>query len=135
VAHLPEEGSVNVRRAILSRLIDAQLPHSKADPAFRDCLFRMASFEAEASLRQIAIEGLARFVGVDPEIELLLALSLTTDLSVEIQLLCLKALLSLARMQPETAETVIAWAPDAPQECNTSLMDLPLKRTSRVSRL
>jgi len=123
VAHLPEEGSVDVRRAILFRLIDAQLPRSKADPAFRDCLFRMASFEAEASLRRIAIEGLARFVGADPEIELLLALSLTTDLSAEIQLLCLKGLMSLARVRPETAETVIAWAPDAPQECNDLLMD------------
>jgi hypothetical protein len=121
-AHLQEEGSVDVRRAILSRLIDAQLPRAKADPAFRDCLSRMASFEAEASLRRIAFQGLARFVAADPEIERLLALSLTTELSAEIQLVSLNGLMSLPRVRPETAETVVAWAPDAPRCCDEPLL-------------
>src|SRR5690349_19533404 len=100
-----DEASKEVKQAMLQMLCDIDSARISNHVVYIDTMASIACLEPERELRRLATRVLAEIAAHNSEVQEVLALTLTNDLDIQVQLASLHG---LHRAVPKTADTIQA---------------------------
>src|SRR4051812_34144461 len=119
-----DEASKEVKQAMLQMLCAIDVARISNHPVYIDTMASIACLEPERELRRLATSVLAAIATHNPEVQEILALTLTNDLDTGVQLASLHGLHNAVPKTADTIQSLYGYIPVAPLACKESLLKL-----------